>query len=65
MCPPRRFSRHKNASMVTKSKAGVPGKTCSEDFMAGTAGNFAVSESTFHYLVCLTYAEVTIVLRES
>ena len=65
MCPPRGFSRHKTASMRTKSKEGAPGKTCSEDLMAGSAANFAVSESTFHYLVCLTYAEVTIVLRES
>lgn len=32
----------KNASMMTKSKAGVPGKTYSEDFAAGRAGNFAV-----------------------
>ena len=65
MCLPRGFERHKNASMMTKSKAGVPGKTYSEDFTAGRAGHFAVLESTFHYLVCLAYAEATIASKES
>ena len=51
--------------MMTKSKAGVPGKTYSEDFTAGRAGHFAVLESTFHYLVCLAYAEATIASKES